>query len=317
MDREDAAPTSAGRRAGVGQRAAADPTRLPLRTYRSHSPAAALRALAAGEGITAGAEAGQPAGDRLRWQRYEGRKAGEPALSVEIAVAQAGADTHVVALVARRAELERLVRAALVPAHALQSATKSVTSTLFGIAAHQDAASGFDATTPVLRLAAAVDYRPEHIDARKRAMTVEDMLTMQSGLAWKESGYAYEPGRGSRPSPGSSRSRRRRSRSPSRSLSSASSSSRGGCCRSSPAVPPRPRTRSACSARSRARSPIPRCSSPSRGRARRALGRTRRGGPSDCPAWAAGGVRSRSPITTYAQFVRRLFILRRGGAVPH
>jgi CubicO group peptidase (beta-lactamase class C family) len=27
-------------------------------------------------------------------------------------------------------------------------------------------------------------------------MTVEDMLTMQSGLAWKESGYAYEPGGG-------------------------------------------------------------------------------------------------------------------------
>jgi CubicO group peptidase (beta-lactamase class C family) len=73
--------------------------------------------------------------------------------------------------------------------HELQSATKSVTSMLVGIA-------GIDAKTPLLRLAAAVGYRPEHLDARKRAMTVEDLLTMQSGLAWKESGYAYEPGSG-------------------------------------------------------------------------------------------------------------------------
>ena len=50
--------------------------------------------------------------------------------------------------------------------------------------------------TPVLRLAAAVHYVPKHTDARKRAMTIEDLLTMQSGLAWKESGYAYEPGSG-------------------------------------------------------------------------------------------------------------------------
>ena len=94
----------------------ADPTRLLLRTYRSHSSAAALRALAVGEGITAAARAGEPAGDRLRWQRYRGRKAGEPTLSVEVAVAQEGADAHVAALIARRAELERLVRTALLPA---------------------------------------------------------------------------------------------------------------------------------------------------------------------------------------------------------
>jgi CubicO group peptidase (beta-lactamase class C family) len=73
--------------------------------------------------------------------------------------------------------------------HELQSATKSVSSMLLGIA-------GVDPKTPVLRLAAAVGYRPEQRDARKRAMTVEDLLTMQSGLAWKESGYAYEPGSG-------------------------------------------------------------------------------------------------------------------------
>ena len=80
--------------------------------------------------------------------------------------------------------------------HELQSATKSVTSMLLGIALHEQAATGVTVKTPVLRLAAAVHYVPEHTDARKRAMTLEDMLTMQSGLAWKESGYAYGPGSG-------------------------------------------------------------------------------------------------------------------------
>jgi CubicO group peptidase (beta-lactamase class C family) len=67
---------------------------------------------------------------------------------------------------------------------------------VLGIAMHERPASGVDVKTPTLRLAAAVDYSPKHVDARKRAMTIEDMLTMQSGLAWKESGYAYEPGSG-------------------------------------------------------------------------------------------------------------------------
>ena len=268
----------------------ADPTRLLLRTYRHQSPAAALRALAVDEGITAGARSGETAGDRLRWQRYRGRKAGEPKVAVELAVATDKGDVHVAALVARHAELGRLARTALLPAldsfvpgppdppvsvlaraprdpsswpttgwrtaspasegmdaerldrmvamirqtklaidsvtivrhgtvvldsrfgsfadgtlgqpyaagglHELQSATKSVSSMVLGIAMRERAASGLDAKTPVVRLAAAVDYRPKHLDGRKRAMTVEDMLTMQSGLAWRESGYAYEPGSG-------------------------------------------------------------------------------------------------------------------------
>jgi CubicO group peptidase (beta-lactamase class C family) len=264
-----------------------DPTRLLVRTYRDHSPAAALRALAADYDIGAAAPSGEAVGDGVRWQRYRGRHPHAPALAAELAVAQDGADAYVAVLTARRAELGDLRRTALLPAldsfvpgppdppdsvlaraprdpsywpttgwpiasprsqridgrrldemvaairdrnlaidsvtvirhgnlvldqtfgpfaagsleppyaagrlHELQSATKSVTSMVLGIAAQ---ASGAAAQTPVVRLAAAVDYRPKHLDARKRAMTLEDMLTMQSGLAWKESGHAYEPGSG-------------------------------------------------------------------------------------------------------------------------
>jgi len=80
--------------------------------------------------------------------------------------------------------------------HELQSATKSVTSMLLGIALGRDASSGVTADTPVWRLAAAVDYVPAKLDPRKRAMTLADLLTMQSGLAWKETGYAYKAGSG-------------------------------------------------------------------------------------------------------------------------
>lgn len=80
--------------------------------------------------------------------------------------------------------------------HELQSATKSVTSMLLAIALQGRAATGITVNTPVLRFAAARHYVPNHSDARKRAMTIEDLLTMQSGLAWRESGYAYTPGSG-------------------------------------------------------------------------------------------------------------------------
>jgi CubicO group peptidase (beta-lactamase class C family) len=264
-----------------------DPTRLLVRTYRGHSPSAALRALAADYEITAAAPSGEVLADGLRWQQYRGRHPGEPTLAAELAVAKDGADAYVAALTAPRAELEKLRTTALLPAldsfapgppervgsvlaraprepsywpttgweiaspesqgmdgpridqmvaairerelaidsvtivrhgklvldqtfgpfaagslgppfaqgrlHELQSATKSVTSMVLGIAAQ---VSGVDAQTPVVRLAAAVDYRPKHLDARKRAMTLQDLLTMQSGLAWHESGYAYEPGSG-------------------------------------------------------------------------------------------------------------------------
>lgn len=80
--------------------------------------------------------------------------------------------------------------------HELQSATKSVTSMVLGIALHQAAAAGMSVKTTLVQLAAAADYVPANLDPRKRALTLEDLLTMQSGLAWKESGYAYTPGSG-------------------------------------------------------------------------------------------------------------------------
>jgi len=80
--------------------------------------------------------------------------------------------------------------------HELQSATKSVTSMLLGAALARRAAGDVTVKTTLVDLAAAADYVPAHIDARKRAITLEDLLTMQSGIAWKESGYAYKPGSG-------------------------------------------------------------------------------------------------------------------------
>src|SRR5262249_45005250 len=77
--------------------------------------------------------------------------------------------------------------------HELQSATKSITSMLLGIALHE---SGATVRTTLVQLAAAARYVPRNIDARKRAITLQDLLTMQSGIAWRESGYAYMPGSG-------------------------------------------------------------------------------------------------------------------------
>lgn len=82
------------------------------------------------------------------------------------------------------------------PLHELQSATKSVTSMVLGGALQEETGGGVTVATPVVRLASAVGYRPARMDARKRAMTLQDLLTMQSGLEWREWGYAYAPGSG-------------------------------------------------------------------------------------------------------------------------
>lgn len=66
--------------------------------------------------------------------------------------------------------------------HHLQSATKSVTSLLLGIAIDQDLVDSVN--TPVY------DIIPEHFDSdlRKRAITLYHVLTMRTGLHWSETG---------------------------------------------------------------------------------------------------------------------------------
>ncbi len=62
----------------------------------------------------------------------------------------------------------------------LKSATKSITSALVGIAIDQGYIDGVN--QPVLELFPA--HQVANIDTNKKAMTVEDLLTMQSGLDW-------------------------------------------------------------------------------------------------------------------------------------
>jgi CubicO group peptidase (beta-lactamase class C family) len=79
--------------------------------------------------------------------------------------------------------------------HELQSVTKSVISMVLGIALAAQPAGGATVDTPVLDL---IDARhvPSVRDPRMRAMTLRDLLTMRSGLAWAESGRPYLPGTG-------------------------------------------------------------------------------------------------------------------------
>lgn len=71
--------------------------------------------------------------------------------------------------------------------HELYSCTKSFTSTLIGIALDQGKIDGLDHKI--------VDFFPgyefENLDAHKQAMTLEDLLTMRSGLDWHEGDAAY------------------------------------------------------------------------------------------------------------------------------
>ena len=74
-------------------------------------------------------------------------------------------------------------------AHTVQSVTKSVTSLLTGIAVDQGRLSVGDRV---------VDFFPSYqpianLDDRKRAMTVRDLLMMETGLAWSEASYTGSP----------------------------------------------------------------------------------------------------------------------------
>ncbi|MEP0131888.1 MAG: serine hydrolase [Eudoraea sp.] len=69
--------------------------------------------------------------------------------------------------------------------HTLQSVTKSVTSILLGIAF--DSKEGYNVNTKVMPMF--TDYDIEASDKRKKAITIEDLLTMRSGLMWQEGDY--------------------------------------------------------------------------------------------------------------------------------
>ena len=74
-------------------------------------------------------------------------------------------------------------------AHTIQSVTKSVTSLLVGLAADGGRLRTDD---PVTRFFP--EYMPfANFDGRKAALTVHDLLTMQSGLDWDESVYGGSP----------------------------------------------------------------------------------------------------------------------------
>ncbi len=66
--------------------------------------------------------------------------------------------------------------------HQLQSATKSITSTLLGIALHQGLIESVE--QPVLSFFS--DKKIEYPDSLLDAMTIKDLLTQRTGMAWKE-----------------------------------------------------------------------------------------------------------------------------------
>jgi CubicO group peptidase (beta-lactamase class C family) len=66
--------------------------------------------------------------------------------------------------------------------HTLQSVTKSVTSVALGIAVDEGHIPGVD--VPAMSFFEA--YGPDLADPRKAAMTLEDLLTMRSGIQWNE-----------------------------------------------------------------------------------------------------------------------------------
>lgn len=67
--------------------------------------------------------------------------------------------------------------------HTMQSVTKSVTSLLVGIAMDDGKIPG-GVETPAMSWFG--DYDPDMTDPRRAAMTLEDLLTMRSGIRWDE-----------------------------------------------------------------------------------------------------------------------------------
>lgn len=74
--------------------------------------------------------------------------------------------------------------------HTLQSATKSVISAVLGIAVDQ----GFIKNTEMPAISFLVEDQPDLSDSRKAAITIEDLLTMRSGIQWQQPGQEYFDG---------------------------------------------------------------------------------------------------------------------------
>ena len=69
--------------------------------------------------------------------------------------------------------------------HTMQSVTKSVTSVLFGIAKDEGLIPSVDSPT----LPFFTNYTTHQTDQRSASMTLEDLLTMRSGIEWDEANY--------------------------------------------------------------------------------------------------------------------------------
>ncbi len=67
--------------------------------------------------------------------------------------------------------------------HSLQSVTKSITSLALGIAIDQGHIPG-GVATPAMEFFKDVEH--DQLDPRKQSMTLQDMLTMRSGIRWNE-----------------------------------------------------------------------------------------------------------------------------------
>ena len=71
--------------------------------------------------------------------------------------------------------------------HSLQSVTKSVTSVAFGIAVDEGHINGVEGAAWSFLQA----YAPDMSDLRRPDTTIEDFLTMRSGIAWANAGETY------------------------------------------------------------------------------------------------------------------------------
>ena len=69
--------------------------------------------------------------------------------------------------------------------HSLQSVTKSVTSAILGLAVDRGLLEDIDA--PVMRHFSS--FKQDWSDTRRSAVTLKDLLTMRSGIAWDEAHY--------------------------------------------------------------------------------------------------------------------------------